>query len=71
MDTSALSLSENRYESVDSFYGDGEVIIILRNADCPFTQPAGKPLTLTSRDSDIFQWLYGKTQTCFGSLVNI
>ncbi|KGO74513.1 hypothetical protein PITC_099050 [Penicillium italicum] len=39
---------------------DGEVIIILRNANSPFAQPAGNPLT--SRDSDVFPRLHGEAQ---------
>lgn len=40
---------------------DGEVIIILRNANSPFAQLAGNPFT--SRDSDISPWFFGNTQS--------
>ncbi|KAJ5751419.1 uncharacterized protein N7511_008384 [Penicillium nucicola] len=40
---------------------DGEVIIILRNANSPFAQLAGN--TFTSRDSDVFPWLFGNAQS--------
>ncbi|KAJ5926369.1 hypothetical protein N7516_008142 [Penicillium verrucosum] len=40
---------------------DGEVIIILRNANSPFAQLAGN--LFTSRDSDILPWFFGNTKS--------